>query len=61
MGRLFDNIEVTLPYSVSSKVEFEKMLSIDVEVLEIFVGRRIQDNQKLELGVSIKLLTESES
>ena len=61
MGRLFDNIEVTLPYSVSSKVEFEKMLSIDVEVLEILVGRRIQDNQKLELGVSIKLLTESES
>ena len=58
---MFDNIEVTLPYSVSSKVEFEKMLSIDVEVLEIFVGRRIQDNQKLELGVSIKLLTESES
>ena len=61
MGRLFDNIEVTLPYSVSSKVEFEKMLSIDVEVLEILVGRRIRDNQKLELSASIKLLTESES
>ena len=61
MGRLFDNIEVTLPYSVSSKVEFEKMLSIDVEVLEILVGRRIRDNQKLELSVSTKLLTESES
>ena len=58
---MFDNIEVTLPYSVSSKVEFEKMLSIDVEVLEIFVGRRIRDNQKLELSASIKLLTESES
>ena len=58
---MFDNIEVTLPYSVSSKVEFEKMLSIDVEVLEILVGRRIWDNQKLELSASIKLLTESES
>ena len=58
---MFDNIEVTLPYSVSSKVEFEKMLSIDVEVLEILVGRRIRDNQKLELNASIKLLTESES
>ena len=58
---MFDNIEVTLPYSVSSKVEFEKMLSIDVEVLEILVGRRIRDNQKLELSASIKLLTESES
>ena len=58
---MFDNIEVTLPYSVSSKVEFEKMLSIDVEVLEILVGRRIRDNQKLELSVSTKLLTESES
>ena len=52
---------MTLPYSVSSKVEFEKMLSIDVEVLEILVGRRIRDNQKLELSASIKLLTESES
>ena len=58
---MFDNIEVTLPYSVSSKVEFEKMLSIDVEVLETLVGRRIRDNQKLELNASIKLLTESES
>ena len=56
-----DNIEVTLPYSVSSKEEFEKMLSINVEVLEILVGRSIRDNQKLELSVSIKLLTESES
>ena len=58
---MFDNIEVTLPYSVSSKVEFEKMLSIDVEVLEILVGRRIRDNQNLELSASIKLLNESES
>ena len=56
-----DNIEVTLPYSVSSKEEFEKMLSINVEVLQILVGRSIRDNQKLELSVSIKLLTESES
>ena len=56
-----DNIEVALPNSVSSKVEFEKMLSISVEVLEILVGRSIWGNKKLELSVSMKLLTESES
>ena len=46
-----------LPDYISSKeVEFEKMLSINVEVLEILVGRCIWDNKKLELSVSIKLL-----
>ena len=54
---------MTLPDSISSKeVEFEKMLSINVEVLEILVGRSIWGNKKLELiNVSIKLLLESES
>ena len=37
------------------------MLSINVEVLEILVGRSIWGNKKLELSVSIKLLIESES
>ena len=36
------NVDVTLPDSIYSKeVEFEKMLSINLEVLEILVGRRI--------------------
>ena len=53
---------MTLPDSVSSKeVEFEKMLWINVEVLEILVGRSIRGNKKLEVSVSIKLLIESES
>ena len=50
------------PDSISSKeVEFEEMLSINVEVLEILVGRSILGNKKLELSVTIKLLIESES
>ena len=51
-----------LPDYISSKeVEFEKMLSINVEVLEILVGRTMWGNKKLELCVSIKLLIGSES
>ena len=39
-GRWFENVDVTLPDSISSKeVEFEKILSIKVDVLEIFVGK----------------------
>ena len=53
---------MTSPDLISSKeVEFEKMLLINVEVLEILVGRSIWGNKKLELSVSIKLLIESES
>ena len=53
---------MALPDSVSSKeVEFEKMLSIYGEVLEILVGRSKLGNKKLELSVSMKLLIESES
>ena len=53
---------MTLLDSVSSKeVEFEKMLSIYGEVLEILVGRNKLGNKKLELSVSMKLLIESES
>ena len=38
--RWFENVDVTLPDSISSKeVEFEKILSIKVDVLEIFVGK----------------------
>ena len=49
---------MTLPDSISSKeVEFEKMLSINEEVLEILVCRSIRVN--LELIVSIKLLKSS--
>ena len=41
-GRWTENVDVTLPVSISSKeVQFEKMLSINVEVLEILVGRII--------------------
>ena len=39
-GRWSENVDLTLPDSISStEVEFEKMLSINVEVLEILVGR----------------------
>ena len=52
---------VRLPDSISSKeVEFEKILSINIDVLEILVGKNITGNKKLELSVSIKLFNESE-
>ena len=39
-GRWYENVDVTLPDSVSSnEFEFEKILSINVDVLEIFVGK----------------------
>ena len=60
--RWSENVDVTLPDSISLKeLEFEKMLLVNVEVLEILVGRSIWGNKKLELSVSIKLLIESES
>ena len=60
--RWSENVDVTFPDSISLKeLEFEKMLSVNVEVLEILVGRSIWGNKKLELSVSIKLLVESES
>ena len=37
------------------------MLSINVEVLDILVGRGIWGNKKLKLSVSVKLLIESEN
>ena len=53
---------MTLRDSISSKeAEFEKMLSINEDVLELFVGRSVSGNKKLELSVSIKPLIESES
>ena len=53
-GRWSENVDVTLPDSISSKeVEFEKILSIKVDILEILVGKNIRDNKKLELGVYI--------
>ena len=56
-GRWSENVDVTLPDSISSKeVEFEKILSIKVDVLEIFVGKNIRGNKKLELRVSINYL-----
>ena len=43
---------MTLPDSISSKeAEFEKMLSINEDVLELFVGRSVSGNKKLELSV----------
>ena len=52
---------MTLPDSMSSKeVEFEEILSINVNVLEILVGKNIRGNKKLKLSVSMKLLIESE-
>ena len=60
-GRWSKNVDVTLTDSICSKeVEFEKILSINVDVLEILVGKNIRGNKKLELRVSIKLFTESE-
>ena len=60
-GRWSENVDVTLPDSISSKeVEFEKILSINVDVLEILSGKNIRGYKKLELRVSIKLFTESE-
>ena len=60
-GRWFENVDVTLPDSISSKeVEFEKILSIKVDVLQILVRKNVRGNKKLELRVSIKLFTESE-
>ena len=54
-------VDVTLPDSISSKeVEFEKILSIKVDVLEIPAGKNIRGNKKLEIRVSIKLFSESE-
>ena len=47
-GRWSENVDVILPDSVSSKeVEFEKMLSINVEVLEILVGRSVYEVTKI--------------
>ena len=48
IGRWFENVDVALPDSISSKeVEFEKILSIKVDVLEILVGKNIRGNKKL--------------
>ena len=56
-GRLSENVDVTVTDSISSKeVEFEKMLSVNVEVLEILVGNSTWGKRKLQLSVSIKLL-----
>ena len=61
-GKWSENVDVILTDSISSKeVNFEKLLPIDVEVLEILVGKSIWGNKKLEVSVSIKLLIESES
>ena len=52
---------MTLSDSVSSKrVAFQKILSINIDVLEILVDKNIRSNEKLELRVSIKLFVESE-
>ena len=52
---------MTLPDSISCKeVEFEKILSIKVDILEILVAKNVRGNKKLELKVSTKLFTESE-
>ena len=52
---------MTLPDSISSKeVEFEKILSIKGDVLQILVRKNVRGNKKLELRVSIKLFAESE-
>ena len=53
---------MTLPDSVFTKeVEFEKILSINVDVLEILGGNNIRSNRMLELKVSIKLFIKSEA
>ena len=45
--RWLENVDVTLPDSISSEeVEFEK-ISIKVDVLEIFVGKNIRGNKNL--------------
>ena len=55
------NVDVILPDLISyRKVEFKKILTINVDVLEILVGKNIRGNKKLELRVSIKLFTESD-
>ena len=38
-----ENVDITLPDSISSKevVKFEKIVSINMEVLDIFVGNNI--------------------
>ena len=60
-GRWLENVDVTLPDSVFSKeVRFGKILPINVDFLEIFVGKNIRGNKKLELRVSIKLFIESD-
>ena len=60
-GRWSENVDVTLSDSVSSKrVAFQKILSINIDVLEILVEKNIRSNEKLELRVSIKLFVESE-
>ena len=44
----------------SKKYEFENILSINADVLEILVGKTTRGNKKLELKVSITLFIESE-
>ena len=52
---------MTLPDSITSKeAEFEKIVSIKVDVLQIVLGNNIRGNKKLELRVPMKLFTESE-
>ena len=52
---------MTLPDSITSKeAEFEKIVSIKVDVLQIVRGNNIRGNKKLELRVPMKLFTESE-
>ena len=55
------NFDDTLPDSVSSKeVEFEKILLVNIDGLNILVDKSIKGNQKLELRVPIKLFVVSE-
>ena len=45
-GRWLENVDVTLPDSVFSKeVRFGKILPINVDFLEIFVGKNIRGNK----------------
>ena len=49
-GRSSENVDIILPDPVSyEEVRFEKVLSIDVDVLEILVGKNIRGNKNLEL------------
>ena len=42
------NVDVILPDLISyRKVEFKKILTINVDVLEILVGKNIRGNKKL--------------